>query len=97
MKRDFIPSPSKRSQHASGRRSDLDDAVPLSEIGRAAEVILGKQFATPKSDLIRQTALVLGFKLTAQVKSRVENGIDAAITAGTILIEGDKLVQASAE
>lgn len=73
------------------------DDVPLSEIGRAAEVILGKQFATPKSDLIRQTALVLGFKLTAQVKSRVENGIDAAITAGTILIEGDKLVQASAE
>ena len=73
------------------------DDVSFEEISRAAESILGKQFATPKSDLIRQTALVLGFKLTAQVKARVENGIDAAIASGTIIIEGDKLVLAAAE
>lgn len=71
------------------------DDVSLAEIGLAAEILLGKQFATPKSDLIRQTALVLGFKLTAQVKSRVETGIDAAISSGSIKKEGQKLVRAS--
>lgn len=72
------------------------DDVSLSEIGLAAEVILGKQFATPKQDLIRQTALVLGFKLTAQVKVRVEKGIDAAISTGAIITDGDKLIRAVA-
>lgn len=71
------------------------DDVSLSEIGLAASVILGKQFATPKQDLVRQTALVLGFKLTAQVKARVEKGIDAAISAGSIIPEGDKLIRAA--
>ena len=71
------------------------DDVSLSEIGLAAEVILGKQFATPKQDLVRQTALVLGFKLTAQVKARVEKGIDAAISTGTIISDGAKLIRAA--
>ncbi len=69
--------------------------VSLSEIGLAASVILGKQFATPKTDLIRQTALVLGFKLTAPVKARMEMGIDAAISSGHIAAEGDKLIRAA--
>ena len=69
--------------------------VSLLEIGLAAEVILGKQFATPKSDLVRQTALVLGFKLTAPVKERMEMGIDAAISAGSIIAEGGKLIRAA--
>ncbi|WP_319379361.1 DUF3320 domain-containing protein [uncultured Methanocorpusculum sp.] len=67
--------------------------VSLSEIGLAAEIILGKQFATPKSDLVRQTALVLGFKLTAPVKERMEMGIDAAISSGSIVTEGGKLIR----
>ncbi|MDD4394127.1 MAG: DUF3320 domain-containing protein, partial [Desulfobacterales bacterium] len=73
------------------------DDVSLFEIGHAAEIILGKQFATPKQDLIRQTALVLGFKLTVQVKARVESGIDAAISSGTIVSAGDKLLPAAEE
>jgi len=69
--------------------------VSLSEIGLAAEIILGKQFATPKSDLVRQTALVLGFKLTSPVKERMEMGIDVAISSGSIVAEGDKLIRAT--
>ena len=71
------------------------DDVSLAEISRAAEIILEKQFATPKSDLIRQTALVLGFKVTAQVKDRVEKGIDAAVMSGAIVYEGEKLIRAA--
>ena len=71
------------------------DDVSLAEIGLAAEIILEKHFATPESDLIRQTALVLGFKVTAQVKDRMKKGIDAAISSGNIVIEGDKLVRAA--
>ena len=71
------------------------DDVSLAEIGLAAEIILEKHFATPESDLIRQTALVLGFKVTAQVKDRMKKGIDAAISSGNIAAEGDKLIRAA--
>ena len=61
--------------------------VSLEEIGLAARIVLEKQFATPKADLVKQTALSLGFKATAQVKQRIEAGIDAASASGFIVEE----------
>ena len=61
--------------------------VSLDEIALAAKIILEKQFATPMSDLIKQTAASLGFKATAQVKQRIEAGIAAASTSGLIVEE----------
>ncbi|MDO5844921.1 MAG: DUF3320 domain-containing protein [Methanocorpusculum sp.] len=65
------------------------DDVSLSEISQAAKIILSKQFATPKSDLARQTAIVLGFKATAQIKERVIAAIDKAVASGEIILDGD--------
>ncbi|HJJ67295.1 MAG TPA: DUF3320 domain-containing protein [Methanocorpusculum sp.] len=61
--------------------------VSLDEIALAARIVLEKQFATPMSDLIKQTAASLGFKATAQVKQRIEAGIAAASTSGLIVEE----------
>ena len=61
--------------------------VSLNEIALAARIVLEKQFATPMSDLIKQTAASLGFKATAQVKQRIEAGIAAASTSGLIAEE----------
>ena len=61
--------------------------VSLDEIALAARIVLEKQFATPMSDLIKQTAASLGFKATAQVKQRIEAGIAAASTSGLIAEE----------
>ena len=61
--------------------------VSLDEIALAARIVLEKQFATPVSDLIKQTAASLGFKATAQVKQRIEAGIAAASTSGLIVEE----------
>ncbi len=63
--------------------------VSLNEIAAAAVTILAKQFSTPKGDLIRHTAVVLGFKATAQVKDRIEAGIDHAISVGLIKADGN--------
>ena len=63
--------------------------VSLGEIALAAKIILEKQFATPKADLVKQTAASLGFKATAAVKQRVEAGVDAACASGMILVEND--------
>ena len=63
--------------------------VSLNEIAAAAVTILAKQFSTPKGDLIRHTAVVLGFKATAQVKDRIEAGIDHAINVGLIKADGN--------
>jgi hypothetical protein len=62
--------------------------VSLAEITVAAVFILEKQFSTTRNDLIRQTALSLGFKATTQVKNRVAFGIDAGIAEGSILLDG---------
>ncbi|HJJ65532.1 MAG TPA: hypothetical protein O0X48_04420, partial [Methanocorpusculum sp.] len=61
--------------------------VSLEEIGLAARIVLEKQFSTPMSDLVKQTAASLGFKATAQVKQRVEAGICAASASGLIAEE----------
>ena len=61
--------------------------VSLEEIGLAARIVLEKQFSTPLSDLVKQTAASLGFKATAQVKQRVEAGICAASASGLIAEE----------
>ena len=61
--------------------------VSLDEIALAARIVLEKQFATPMSDLIKQTAASLGFKATAQVKQRIEAGIAAASASGLIVEE----------
>ena len=61
--------------------------VSLDEIALAARIVLEKQFATPMSDLIKQTAASLGFKATAQVKQRIEAGIAVASTSGLIVEE----------
>ena len=61
--------------------------VSLDEIALAARIVLEKQFATPMSDLIKQTAASLGFKATSQVKQRIEAGIAAASTSGLIAEE----------
>ena len=61
--------------------------VSLDEIALAARIVLEKQFATPMSDLIKQTAASLGFKATAQVKQRIEAGIAVASTSGLIAEE----------
>ena len=61
--------------------------VSLDEIALAARIVLEKQFATPMSDLIKQTAASLGFKATAQVKQRIDAGIAAASTSGLIAEE----------
>ena len=61
--------------------------VSLEEIGLAARIVLEKQFATPMSDLVKQTAASLGFKATAQVKQRIEAGISAASASGLIAEE----------
>ncbi|HJK71767.1 MAG TPA: DUF3320 domain-containing protein [Methanocorpusculum sp.] len=63
--------------------------VSLAEISAAAVSVLEKQFSTPRDDLIRQTAVVLGFKATAAVKERIASGIDAGIADGRILLEGN--------
>ena len=63
--------------------------VSLGEIALAAKIILEKQFATPKADLVKQTAASLGFKATAAVKQRVEAGVDAACASGMISVEND--------
>ncbi|MCQ2355670.1 MAG: DUF3320 domain-containing protein, partial [Methanocorpusculum sp.] len=63
--------------------------VSLAEIAAAAVSVLEKQFSTPRDDLIRQTALVLGFKATAQVRDRIASGIDAAVADGRILPDGN--------
>ena len=63
--------------------------VSLAEISAAAVSVLEKQFSTPRDDLIRQTAVVLGFKATAAVKDRIASGIDAGIADGRILLEGN--------
>ncbi|HJJ96466.1 MAG TPA: DUF3320 domain-containing protein [Methanocorpusculum sp.] len=63
--------------------------VSLAEISAAAVCVLEKQFSTPRDDLIRQTALVLGFKATAQVRDRIASGIDAAVADGRILPDGN--------
>ncbi len=61
--------------------------VSISEIALAARIVLEKQFATPKADLVKQTAVSLGFKATAAVKQRIEAGIDAAAASGLIAEE----------
>ncbi|HJK04108.1 MAG TPA: DUF3320 domain-containing protein, partial [Methanocorpusculum sp.] len=63
--------------------------VSLAEISAAAVSVLEKQFSTPCDDLIRQTAVVLGFKATAAVKERIASGIDAGIADGRVLLEGN--------
>ncbi|HJK62099.1 MAG TPA: DUF3320 domain-containing protein, partial [Methanocorpusculum sp.] len=63
--------------------------ISLAEISTAAVSVLEKQFSTPRDDLIRQTAVVLGFKATAAVKERIASGIDAGIADGRILLEGN--------
>ena len=63
--------------------------VSLAEIAAAAVFVLEKQFSTPRDDLIRQTALVLGFKATAQVRDRIASGIEAAVADGRILPDGN--------
>ncbi|HJJ48307.1 MAG TPA: DUF3320 domain-containing protein [Methanocorpusculum sp.] len=60
------------------------DNVSASEIGAAAKLLLAKQYATPKDDLIRQTCLILGFKATAQNKERIKDGVNACIECGDI-------------
>ena len=61
--------------------------VSMSEIALSARIVLEKQFATPKADLVKQTAASLGFKATAPVKQRIEAGIDAAAASGLIAEE----------
>ena len=58
--------------------------VSLTEIGAAAKLLLAKQYATPKDDLIRQTCLILGFKATAVNKERIKDGVNACIESGEI-------------
>jgi Protein of unknown function (DUF3320). len=60
------------------------DNVSVTEIGAAAKLLLAKQYATPKDDLIRQTCLILGFKATAQNKERIKDGVNACIECGEI-------------
>ncbi|MDR3102057.1 MAG: DUF3320 domain-containing protein [Methanocalculaceae archaeon] len=67
---------------------DIAD-ISLMEIAAAAATVLARQFSTPKDDLIRQTAAVLGFKATAAVKKRIAADVDAAIQFGRIIIDGD--------
>jgi hypothetical protein len=61
--------------------------VSLNEIAAAAISILEKEVASPRDELIRQTALALGFKATAQVRNRVASGISAGIANGSILLD----------
>lgn len=61
--------------------------VSLTEIACASRIVLEMQFSTPHDDLVRQVAVSLGFKATAAVKTRIDEGISFASASG--LIEED--------
>ncbi|MCQ2510994.1 MAG: DUF3320 domain-containing protein, partial [Lachnospiraceae bacterium] len=61
--------------------------VSLSELLLAAQIILMRQYATPKAELAKFTAASLGFKATAQVKERSEKAVDMGIRLGIIIEE----------
>ncbi len=77
-----IPAGVLNARERSGKWSI--DTVALAEIAYAAQILLTKQFATPRFDLVRQTAIVLGFKATSAVKQRVEEGVTLAVSKGMV-------------
>ncbi|HJJ54541.1 MAG TPA: DUF3320 domain-containing protein, partial [Methanocorpusculum sp.] len=65
---------------------DIAD-VSLSELLLAADRILARQHATPKTDLARQTAGILGFKATVNARDRCIRAINMGIRFGMIAEE----------
>ncbi|HJJ31717.1 MAG TPA: DUF3320 domain-containing protein, partial [Methanocorpusculum sp.] len=61
--------------------------VSLSELLLAAQIILMRQYATPKAELAKFTAAALGFKATTLVKDRSEKAVDMGIRLGIIIEE----------
>ena len=53
------------------------DEVPPEEIAAAATYVLQQQISLPQTDMVRETALVLGFQRTGQTIQKV---VEAAIT-----------------
>lgn len=69
--------------------------IPPEEIKHSLLEILRKQYETPKEDLIKQAAKVLGFSRTgARINDRVESVIDELLSEGAVTKSGDRLTVA---
>ncbi|HJJ60107.1 MAG TPA: DUF4011 domain-containing protein [Methanocorpusculum sp.] len=61
--------------------------VSLPELLLAAQIILMRQYATPKAELAKQTVTSLGFKATAVARERAEKAVNMGIRLGIITEE----------
>ena len=68
-------------------------AICPEEIGEAALFVLSKEYGIPESDLIVQTAKVLGYKrVTEDMSGYIAKSINKYKSAGYIIKKGDKLL-----
>lgn len=68
------------------------DLIPLCERANAVVVTLEQQFGLPREELEREVAGVFGFvRLTARARELVGEAIDAAITSGRAVENGDQV------
>jgi hypothetical protein len=93
--------PADMEQPPVRRRHDEEirdiDLICHEEIGQAARMILTAQLGMSRTDLVVQTARLLGFRNTGQrVAARIEEAIQSEIDAGRIIPNGNGQLKSGA-
>lgn len=76
---------------AAGTEKRSVEDVPPEEIAVAVRYVLSKQFSMPYSDLVRETAKVIGYTRGANVDKQIGYAVDIAVSRGWAERQEDKV------